>query len=52
MHSLKLVREMLALCCGFIVYRIKWNDVIAEKGKQEMKEKIDLFLDFINALKI
>ena len=37
---------------GFIVYRIKWNDVIAEKGKQEMKEKIDLFLDFINALKI
>lgn len=46
------IRDKHLTECGFIVYRIKWNDVIAEKGKQEMKEKIDLFLDFINALKI
>jgi hypothetical protein len=46
------IRDKYLTECGFIVYRIKWNDVIAEKGKQEMKEKIDLFLDFINALKI
>lgn len=46
------IRDKYLTECGFIVYRIKWNDVIAEKGKQEMKEKIDLFLDFINSLKI
>lgn len=44
------IRDKYLTDCGFMVYRIKWNDVIAEKGKQEMKKKIGLFLDFINSL--
>lgn len=35
---------------GYIVYRISWNDLKTDAGKQEMQEKIDKFLDFYNAL--
>ena len=31
---------------GFIVYRVKWNSVNNDTGKQKMKEKIDAFLRF------
>ena len=29
------------------VYRIKWNSINSDKGKNEMKEKIDNFLKYI-----
>ena len=34
----------------YIVYRIEWNEINSEEGKQLMKEKIDKFLDFYNNL--
>ena len=33
---------------GYIVYRVKWNEVNSEKGKEQMKKKIDDFLLFVN----
>jgi very-short-patch-repair endonuclease len=36
---------------GFLVYRIPWNTVNTENGRQLMKEKIDKFLEFYNSLK-
>lgn len=33
---------------GFIVYRIPWNGINSERGKQKMKEKINKFLEFYN----
>lgn len=35
---------------GFIVYRISWNEINTEKGKKEMKDKINKFLSFYNSL--
>lgn len=35
---------------GYIVYRIKWNEVTTLKGKNEMKIKIQNFLSFYNNL--
>ena len=32
----------------YIVYRIQWNNINSESGKQEMKEKIESFLLFYN----
>ena len=29
---------------GWIIYRVKWNDVQSQNGKMEMKKKIDVFL--------
>lgn len=31
---------------GYFVYRIAWNEINSNEGKQMMKEKIDLFLEF------
>lgn len=33
---------------GIEVYRIPWNEINSENGKQLMKEKIDKFLEFYN----
>lgn len=35
---------------GFIVYRIPWNSINTDKGKERMKEKIDRFLEFYQNL--
>lgn len=35
---------------GFIVYRISWNSINTDKGKERMKEKIDRFLEFYQNL--
>lgn len=32
---------------GYFVYRIAWNEINSENGKEMMKEKIDLLLDFL-----
>lgn len=31
---------------GYFVYRIAWNEIKTNDGKQMMKDKIELFLDF------
>ena len=31
---------------GFLIYRIKWNEINSEKGKLLMQSKIDAFLNF------
>lgn len=33
---------------GWKIYRIKWNEINSEYGKNQMKEKIQLFLDWYN----
>lgn len=35
---------------GYIVYRIKWNEINSESGKELMKNKIDNFLNFYKNL--
>ena len=35
---------------GFIVYRVKWNSLLSEVGRNIMREKIEGFLNFYNAL--
>jgi very-short-patch-repair endonuclease/predicted RNA-binding Zn-ribbon protein involved in translation (DUF1610 family) len=35
---------------GYIVYRIAWNNINTESGKDYMKEKIDEFISFYNSL--
>ncbi len=44
------IRDKLLSKNGYIVYRIEWNEINSEEGKQLMKEKIDKFLDFYNDL--
>ena len=42
------IRDEYIKSQGIEVYRIKWNSINNEKGKQLMKEKIDKFLEYIN----
>lgn len=35
---------------GYLVYRIPWNDLNTEAGKEEMRKKIDNFLAFYNSI--
>lgn len=35
---------------GYVVYRIQWNEINSENGKNKMKEKIDNFVSFYNNL--
>lgn len=35
---------------GILTYRIPWNSINKEEGKQLMKEKIDKFLEFYNSI--
>ncbi len=32
---------------GYFVYRISWNEITSDYGKQLMKNKVDLFLNFL-----
>lgn len=45
-----LVRDKNLQNLGYIVYRISWNEVNTETGKQEMQQKINNFLNFYLAL--
>lgn len=38
------------LSSTYEVYRIAWNEINSEAGKQQMKDKINKFLDFYNSL--
>lgn len=42
------IRDGLLKKNGFIVYRIEWNEINSENGKQLMKTKIDKFLQWYN----
>ena len=46
--SKDLIRDEYLTKNGFIVYRIKWNKITNDNGKNEMKEKINKFLEFYN----
>lgn len=37
---------------GYFVYRIKWNEINSDEGKEMMEDKINLFLDFLNEFKM
>lgn len=41
------VRDELLSKNGYLVYRVEWNEINTEVGKQRMKEKIDEFLNFM-----
>lgn len=41
------IRDEYLTSIGFIVYRIDWNEIKSEVGKQLMQEKIDRFLNFL-----
>lgn len=43
-------RDLFLRQNGFIVYRISWNSINTEKGKQEMSDKISKFLQFYNQI--
>ena len=45
-----LVRDQNLQKLGYIIYRIPWNEINSEKGKQEMQQKIENFLNFYLAL--
>ena len=40
------IRDEILTKNNFIVYRVEWNEINSETGKQHMKEKIDKFLEF------
>ena len=41
-----LIRDEFLRSKGYFVYRIRWNEINSKSGKEMMKDKIDLFLDF------
>ena len=41
-------RDAFIISENIEVYRIKWNSINSNKGKNEMKSKIDDFMDYIN----
>lgn len=45
------VRDELLSRNGYTVYRVEWNEINTEVGKQHMKEKIETFLKFIGLQK-
>lgn len=45
-----LVRDEILSKNGYIVYRIAWNEINSEKGKELMKQKINNFLEWYSNL--
>lgn len=44
------IRDQYLTDCGYTVYRIDWNEINSEAGKQTMKLKIDQFLKFLSTV--
>lgn len=42
------IRDKVLNDNGYIVYRIKWKNIISDNGKEYMKNEIDKFLTFYN----
>lgn len=47
-HESDVKRDEYVLSCGIEVYRIKWNEINSDKGKEMMKQKIDDFIKYYN----
>lgn len=45
-----IARDLYLTKCGYLVYRVAWNEVNSDAGSNEMKEKIAAFLAFYNSL--
>jgi len=45
-----IIRDKFLSENGFIVYRVDWNSINDEKGKEEMKHKINDFIEFYHNL--
>lgn len=45
-----IARDLYLTKCGYLVYRVAWNEVNSDAGSSEMKEKIAAFLVFYNSL--
>ena len=45
-----IIRDLYLTKQGYLVYRIPWNEINTEDGKQEMQDKITNFLNFYLAL--
>jgi len=43
-------RDIFLTSKNWIVYRVEWNEINTNKGKELMKQKIDDFLKFYNML--
>lgn len=41
------IRDGYLTECGFVVYRIEWNEINSYEGKQKMRRKIEDFLLFV-----
>lgn len=46
------IRDEYLRSQGYFVYRIKWNEINSVSGKEMMKDKIDLFLDFVEKFSV
>ena len=49
--SSDITRDLYLTECGYLIYRIMWNEVNSEAGKKLMQEKINDFLNFYATLK-
>ena len=47
-HDIK--RNNILQDMQYIVFRIKWNEINSQSGKDLMKKKIDNFLEFYNSI--
>ena len=47
-----LIRDEFLKKEGYFVYRIKWNEINSNEGKEIMKNKINLFLNFLKEFKL
>ena len=46
------VRDDYLRSQGYFVYRIRWNEINSSDGKEMMKGKIELFLDFLDTYEV
>lgn len=45
-----LKRDLFLKENGYVVYRVDWNGVCSDKGKEKMTEKVNSFLNFIEGI--
>lgn len=43
-----IIRDAYLRSIGFFVYRIRWNEINSLTGSEMMKDKINLFLNFLD----
>lgn len=45
-----MIRDEFVRSKGITVYRIRWNNIKSQKGKEDMRRKIEKFVEFYNSL--